>query len=174
MKKAYSKIEFFVFLTIIVVSFTLDQLSKNIATKYLQGVPEQDYLWGLIRLMYSENTGAWGGFGQNWPPAIKLTVLTVLPLLVLGFLVYQMWKTDRPSKLNSWGFGLIIGGGLGNLVDRIRFGSVVDFLYMGKHPIDTNIFNIADVCIMAGVGLVVIYEIKQSRLNKQQRSKNQD
>lgn len=80
----------------------------------------------------------------------------VLPSL---FLVGLMVHTVANARVNRWelaGAGLLVAGGAGNLIDRARFGYVQDFLYLGYGPIGTNIFNVADMAILAGIGLLLV------------------
>lgn len=137
--------------------FALDQMSKQWAIDTLQGQPIQTYFGGWLRLMYAENRGAWGGLGAEWPEIVRLLVMTVLPLIVLAWLGFRIFTDGSMPQKESTGYALFISGGLGNLIDRIRFDYVVDFLWMGMQGswFSTNIFNIADMAIMAAVGFLI-------------------
>ncbi|MBN9414440.1 MAG: signal peptidase II [Candidatus Eremiobacteraeota bacterium] len=136
--------------------FTLgvDQASKVWATAQLANQPPHTYL-GVLTLTYSRNYGGWGSLGANWSPWARSAFFLVLPsLFLLGLAVH----TAANSKVNRWelaGAAMLVAGGAGNLIDRARFGFVQDFLYLGYGPIGTNIFNVADMAILAGIGLLL-------------------
>jgi len=137
-------------------SIWLDQITKRLAVEHLLGARPTELFFGLVRLTYAENTGAWGSLGAHWPNALKLLAFVLAPgALLLGVLVYLLCaRAIRWSGVIA--YALIVGGGLGNLVDRVRAGSVVDFLYVGIGRVGTNIFNVADVAVVAGVLLVLV------------------
>lgn len=136
--------------------FTLgvDQASKIWATAQLSNRPPLTYA-AVLTLTYSRNYGGWGSLGANWAPWARSAFFLVLPSL---FLLGLLGHTTTNAKVNRWelaGAGLLVAGGAGNLIDRARFGYVQDFLYLGYGPIGTNIFNVADMAILAGIGLLL-------------------
>lgn len=142
----------------------LDQISKIWAIETLKGEFPRTYLFGTAQLIYAENNGAWGNLGGDWQEPFRSLFLIVLPLgVLLAFGAFSL-ISKRITKLEFWAYLLIAAGGTGNLVDRIRFNYVVDFLYLGiKRPFETNIFNIADVVIMTGFGLMLLHIYKDWR-----------
>lgn len=146
-----------VLLTIFITVVGLDQWSKSWAINSLKGLPTQQYLNGWLLLLYAENTGAWGSMGSSLSDTWRFWILTVLPFIFLAGLT---WYTIFSKELKPYmvlSYGLVIAGGLGNLIDRAAHGYVVDFLWVGvPNVIGTNIFNIADVAIMIGVITLVI------------------
>ena len=135
----------------------LDQWSKSWAVSSLKGYPTQQYFNGWLLLLYAENTGAWGSMGSGLSDTWRFWILTVLPFIFLaGLTWYTMFSKElKPYMVAS--YGLVIAGGLGNLIDRAAYGYVVDFLWVGvPNVIGTNIFNIADVAIMIGVITLVV------------------
>ena len=133
------------FLTALLV-VAADQLSKlwirsNLAIG--QSLPET----GFFRLTHISNTGAIFGLFQN--QSFVLTIVAVVGIAILLFLAFFVYR-HLPllnSMLNRIALGLILGGAVGNLVDRLRFGSVTDFIGIGIWPS----FNIADSAIVVGV-----------------------
>ena len=107
--------------------------------------------------MYAENTGAWGSMGSNLSNTWRFWILTVLPFLFLGGLT---WYTVTSRDLKGYmvaSYGMVIAGGIGNLIDRAVHGYVVDFMWVGMPGvIGTNIFNLADVSIMIGVITLIV------------------
>jgi signal peptidase II len=137
----------------------LDQSTKYIAKHYLEGRGVYSYVGDTFRLVYSENTGAFLGLGASLPERVRTFVFSGLVALFLAaFLVY----TIRSPHVTRTGFiasALIIGGGLGNLIDRlVNNGAVMDFMNVGIGSLRTGIFNIADMAIMLGAVLLLWYK----------------
>lgn len=150
----------------------IDQLSKLWAYHSLRGKLAQSYFMGLFQLRYAENSGAWGNLGGQWPEPLRSIFLIGMPILVLLLVALFIFKQQNAHKLETWAYTLIVVGGFGNLIDRIRLNYVIDFLYMGTHrsldlfgiiriPLETNIFNIADMVIMTGAGLIMLNFIRE-------------
>lgn len=103
----------------------------------------------------TENTGAFLGLGADWPSSLRVGLFTIgnalLLLLVVAAGASRQWS--RPARI---GLALLLAGGASNLVDRTVQGSVIDFMNVGLGPLRTGIFNVADVAILAGVGLVLL------------------
>lgn len=146
------------FLPTSIILLVLDQAVKMWAVESLKGQFPKVYFYGMAQLTYAENTGAWGNLGGNWGEPWRTLFLIALPLIVLGAFSGFAIFSKKLSKIEFWSYLLIAAGGAGNLIDRIRFGYVVDMFYLGiKRPFETNIFNIADVVIMIGFGLMLIH-----------------
>ena len=129
----------------------IDQLTKYLVQKNLtlgQSWPSE----GFLRLTHATNSGTAFGLFQNQTP-----ILIVMSIMAIGFLVY-FYRTQKISKpMLSIPIGLLLGGASGNLIDRLRSGTVVDFIDVGWWPI----FNVADSSIVVGVlGLVSIIIFK--------------
>ena len=138
---------------IIIIALTgLDQLTKHLATVYLAPVGAMPFIPGVMELRYVLNDGA--AFSMladaEWG-RVFLIVVTGLALAALA--VYFFWK--KPSSwLERWVFILIFSGGLGNLIDRVLNGEVVD--YINLLFMQFAVFNFADICVCVGVGLWVL------------------
>jgi signal peptidase II len=137
-------------------SLACDQATKHAAKASLERRPAVSLLGGAVKLLFAENTGAWGSLGASWPEPMRTLVLVALPLLVLGAVVLWLLRQRSAHPVDVVGGALVIGGGLGNLVDRIARGSVIDFLFIGVGPLHTNVFNVADVVLLAGIGLLIV------------------
>lgn len=136
-----------------------DQASKRVAVEVLKNAETLSFLGDVFRLTYAENSGAFLGLGGTWPEPVRWLVFTGAALGVvaasLGWVVAQL-RRPRHDSLAVWAMLLIASGGMGNLVDRIlRDGRVVDFMNLGLGPVRTGIFNVADVQIMLGLGLLL-------------------
>jgi signal peptidase II len=140
-----------------------DQSAKYTAKHFLEDQPTLSYMGDIFRLSYTENTGAFLGFGAGMPEELRYVLLVVLvAMFLIGFLFFVI----RNKKLNPLALSssaLIIGGGLGNLIDRIiNKGTVIDFMNIGVGPIRTGIFNVADLAITAGMLMFAAFYAKKS------------
>lgn len=135
-----------------------DQLSKAWATAQLMNQPGRSFWGGVLRLEYALNPGAWGSLGAQLPDPVRKLVFTLgVGAMLVGLLIYTLRQPH--SKAVTAALGLVLAGGVGNLIDRALNGHVVDFLYLGlpgSSWLHTNIFNLADVYIMLGAGLMLI------------------
>jgi signal peptidase II len=137
-----------------------DQASKRVAAEVLKGTETLSFLGDVFRLTYAENSGAFLGLGGGWPEPVRWAVFTGAALAVVaasaGWVVAQL-RRPRHDALAVWAMVLIAAGGMGNLVDRVlREGRVIDFMNLGLGPVRTGIFNVADVQIMVGLGLLLL------------------
>ncbi|QAV33050.1 signal peptidase II [Fervidobacterium changbaicum] len=138
----------------IVLSLTLDQITKHLATLYLRFGEIKTFL-GFFHFTYATNRGiAFGLF-----PGVKEAVIYLtLIITVIASLIPLVFKV---SKLTEMFIGFIVGGALGNLVDRIRYGYVVDFLTFTYWP---TIINVADIFITIGsIGIMIQMIIAESK-----------
>jgi signal peptidase II len=132
-----------------------DRVTKHLAMTTLAGMPEQSYLGDTIRLDYHENPGGFLSTGADWRPEVRAGVFQIANgLFLLGTLI--MAVRFKWSRLAGVGLLLFLAGGVSNLIDRMAMGTVIDFLNIGIGPVRTGIFNVADVAIMAGIGLLIL------------------
>ena len=140
---------------LLVATAGCDRVTKHLAVTTLAGQPEQSYLGDTVRLDYHENAGGFLSAGAGWRPETRIVVFQIANgtfLLGTFFLAFRY----KWSRLGRAGLVIFLAGGVSNLIDRIAFGSVIDFLNIGVGPFRTGIFNVADVAIMAGVALLVL------------------
>jgi signal peptidase II len=139
-----------------------DQGTKYAAKHFLEGRQTLRYMGDFFRLSYTENSGAFLSLGAGLPENIRQTIFVVL---VSIFLVGILFFVIHNQGLNPWAVSssaLIIGGGLGNLIDRIiNQGAVIDFMNIGIGPIRTGIFNGADLAILTGIIIFTVYYAKK-------------
>ena len=144
-----------IILALLFITTACDQGTKYLAQEHLIGKGRISMAGDIFRLQYSENTGAFLSMGSNLPDPVRKALFTGLVAVILaGFLVYLL----RSKALNRQSVigGLMLGGGVGNLIDRVfNDGAVVDFLNLGIGSLRTGIFNIADMAIMAGLFLFI-------------------
>ncbi len=129
----------------------VDRAAKLIAIEVLADQPAENYLGGFLRLIYQENHGAMLSLGAGLPESIRFLFFTVLVALVLvALLLFVLLKRTLALK-DAIAAALVIGGGLGNVIDRLLYdGAVLDFLNVGIGDVRTGVFNVADVAILAG------------------------
>jgi signal peptidase II len=139
-----------------------DRVTKHLAMTSLAGMPEQSFLADTIRLEYHENSGGFLSAGATWRPEIRAIVFQVFNAFFLtatGFLAMR-YQWSRWAKA---GLVMFLAGGFSNLVDRIAMGRVIDFLNVGIGPFRTGIFNVADVAIVAGIGVLLVEHWRRPR-----------
>lgn len=144
------------YLFIILAIIIADQASKWLVTRFMPLDTVRDVIKGCFRLWHVRNSGAvWGlfsGHDGGLVPGI-ITALAMAGLLVVAFFFL---RADSRSRLELAAYALILGGALGNIIDRLRLGYVVDFLdaYIKSQHWPT--FNVADSCITIGVLLLAL------------------
>ena len=121
----------------------------------IKNVAELSYCDRTVVFTYAENNGAFMGNGADWQEPYKSLILVILPVLALSFLLFHTLFSKVMSLGQAIGFSFVLGGGISNIYDRIVFGKVVDFLNIGFNDMRTGIFNIADVAIMLGLGILI-------------------
>ena len=137
-----------------------DRITKDLAKQHLQDRVPVTYLHNTIHLIYAENTGAAMNFGDDLPKKASFWLLSILPLAFIGGLaVYTLAHVKEMSTLKLISFILVISGGLGNIIDRIfNDRHVTDFMLLSIGKLHTGIFNVADICVSAGViGLLLSF-----------------
>ncbi|MFL2664925.1 MAG: signal peptidase II [Dehalococcoidia bacterium] len=135
---------YFLILSLLIIS--LDQVSKYIVVKNLslgESIPDE----GLFRLTHAQNTGTAFSLFQN-----QTDILTIVSIIAIIMIIFIFISIDKPSVYLFLSYGLLFGGAIGNLSDRIRLGYVTDFFDVGFWPI----FNIADSAITVGIILMIL------------------
>ncbi|MBS1269068.1 MAG: Lipoprotein signal peptidase [Gammaproteobacteria bacterium] len=134
--------------------FLMDQLAKLLAVEYLLGRPPVEILPGFdLQLVY--NTGA--AFGMlddagGWQNALFIAIAAGVSL----FIVYSLRRLSRSELQIAVSYALILGGALANVVDRVRYGYVVDFIHWFYKDFHWPNFNLADAAISIGAALLVM------------------
>lgn len=148
------------------VSIALDQWTKVLAIAAFKGQPTLSYLGDTFRFQFATNEGAFLSLGGNLPEGARFWLLTVgVGGLLLAITVHALRNPIDAANLT--GYALIVSGGFSNWIDRARFGGVVvDFMNMGLGSLRTGVFNVADLAILAGIGVLLIIGWKQDRAAK--------
>ncbi len=149
----------------------IDQLTKYFAITYLEPIEYIDVIDNFLRFRYVENTGAvFGSF------ATHTLVLTVFSVFLLIFTIVYLVKNRDKSKFINICLLLMVAGGIGNVIDRVRLNYVVDFI----EPVfvDFAVFNFADCLITVGAFAIIFYLIydlfKDMKNNKSSDSENEN
>ncbi|MBE6597660.1 MAG: signal peptidase II [Ruminococcaceae bacterium] len=137
---------------VILACVIIDQLTKWAAVAFLDGEEPFSLIDGVFRFTYVENDGAAFGMldDHRW-------VFMVLSCVGIGALCVYLWKVAKDKRLEGIAVSMIIGGGIGNMIDRVRLGYVVDFLDFCAFPkIWPWVFNMADAFVCVGGGLLIL------------------
>jgi signal peptidase II len=154
-----SKLKRIVLLLFVLVSCVgCDQATKFIARQELATAPMQEYWNGFFRLVYAENPGAFLSLGAGLHPDVRFWIFTIFVALLLSGLAWFVLRHIQKAPIAFViAVALVVGGGLGNLIDRlVHNGHVIDFMQIGFSPLRTGVFNVADMAIMAGTGLIFV------------------
>jgi signal peptidase II len=138
-----------------VVVLVLDQLTKIIARHYLSYGESREVIPGFFSLTLVRNTGGAGGVLPS------LTPLLIVITIVVIYAIVKLRSQRSRSPLLAYALGLLLGGAIGNLIDRLRSGYVTDFLDLGVvmsgKPYNWPTFNVADIGITVGMLLLIHY-----------------
>lgn len=140
-----------ILLILTVVCLFIDQLTKYIVTENMNVADTIHIIRNFFRITYVQNTGAaWSIFAGN------TIFLILISIVVLGIFIHFLLKKDKLEKDETIIYGVLMGGIFGNLIDRIRYGYVIDFFDFNFGSFDYPIFNIADIMIvLAGIFLII-------------------
>ena len=144
-------------MTIIVV---LDQLTKLIVRKSLMLGESHTLIPGFLDLTHVQNTGAAFGILGDLPAMVRLPLFLGVAVFAIVALASYLREIRSDETTVAAALGGILGGAFGNLIDRVRYGEVVDFLHLHYRGWDWPMFNVADSAITVGVVLVLIRSLR--------------
>lgn len=137
-------------LGVMAVVLLADQATKRMVIHSLD--QPRSYLGGHVMLLRAENAGAFLSLGAALPESVRAVIFSGVVAVGLAVAAWVLFSGRMQTRGDDMALALIIAGGLGNLVDRVRFGGrVTDFLYLSAGPLHTGVFNVADMAITAGV-----------------------
>ncbi len=136
---------------VVIISLLLDIGSKFLVSKIFILNESKTIIDNFLNITYVRNTGAaWSILDDNtW-------IVTVISLLIIIGIIYYVYRNRVSKKILKIGYGLILGGAIGNFIDRIVYGYVIDFIDIDIFGWNYPIFNLADMFIVVGVILVMI------------------
>ncbi len=135
---------------IIAVGIALDQLTKWLAVVHLKPVFDLPLIKGVLHLTYTENRGA--AFGILSDSRWVFMLFSSVMIIAMG--IYLFYPKKQSGLLFSIGAAMVVSGGIGNMIDRIALGYVVDFINV--ELINFAIFNVADCFVCVGAGIMVL------------------
>ncbi|MGJ8591932.1 MAG: signal peptidase II [Aquaticitalea sp.] len=142
---------------LIVANIAIDQISKAIVRVEVAKSEIIQIVGDTFILTNVENKGAFLGMGSDLSDTSRLLFLLILPILVLGYVIYYIVKNKELDRMSLIAFCCIIGGGIANVYDRVVYGSVTDFFHIDFGGwLKTGIFNVADMSVSAGMIMLLI------------------
>jgi len=149
-----------------VASVVVDLFTKVLAVRMLAGRAPLTFLGDSLRLQYVENRGAFLGLGASLPTAVRTGIFVLAVAVLLAVLIVYVVRSPGVARAELWATSLFVGGGLGNLIDRVWLGYVRDFANVGIGPVRTGVFNVADMAISAGAVLLVVFLVRNRKNRK--------
>jgi signal peptidase II len=159
-------------ITLSTLALFLDQLTKAIILSGLRLGESVSVIDGFFDLTLVENSAAAFNLFHQIPFFIRRPFLAIVTLLSAGLIVYY-YRTQKAGDLATRSaLALILGGALGNLVDRVSRGAVIDFLDFGYGAWRWPAFNFADSCICVGVGIIILVSSRYQESGPVSETKN--
>ena len=140
---------------IIVAIVALDQWSKWMIKTSYNLYQSEPIIEGFFYFTYVTNDGM--AFGLSFPGG--KTILLIVTLILTGAIMWMLWKEKNSHNLIRYGLTLILAGAIGNMIDRILYGKVVDFLDIMIGSFNWYIFNVADSAVTSGMILFILHTI---------------
>lgn len=144
-------------LLVLVSCVGCDQATKQLVRARLPEAVTYSFFGDVFRLQHMQNHGAFLSLGDTLSGPARFAVFTLAVAVALAAMVVYLVRKRDLTAFDVVAFSLIAGGGVGNLIDRVLYaGGVTDFLNLGIGPVRTGIFNVADIAIMLGAGMLVV------------------
>jgi signal peptidase II len=148
-------------LLILIGNFGCDRISKIVIRQRIRDDQQFTFFNDHLTVTRVENSGAFLSLGNTMSHPLRFLFLSIIPLLVLCYGLFFLFTNRNISKTTLTGICFVLGGGLGNVFDRIVYGSVTDFLHINFGIFQTGVFNMADVSIMSGMILIIFDYFKR-------------
>ena len=162
-------LKYWIFISISFAIVALDQATKLMVHTQFNLGEKMVIIPGFFNLTYIRNTGGVFGLFSESNDVIRLLLFLILPVVAFALIVSIIHKLDIKQKYQLLAFSSIFGGALGNYIDRIHFGYVVDFLDFHIKGNSWPAFNVGDTCIVIGVfsAMTIIYLTESKEIRKQ-------
>lgn len=148
----------YIWIILMLLGVFLDQISKYLVVLYMDLHQSVQIIPGVFNFTYIQNEGAAFGSMAN----SRWVFMILSSIMIVGILVFMFWKKPK-SKLLLSALTLIVAGGIGNMIDRIRLGYVIDFLDFCAFPkLWMWTFNVADAFVVVGAGIMILWMILDS------------
>jgi signal peptidase II len=148
---------------VLMVGLVLDQISKLLILQKLPLGGRVPLIPGLLNLVHVHNKGAAFGLLSGWSAEFAWLFFVATTALVLVVLGYLLWQLPSDQWLATLGYSLVLTGALGNLIDRIRLGEVVDFIDVYYGHYHWPAFNVADSLVCVGAAVLVWVIIREEK-----------
>jgi signal peptidase II len=142
----------------------LDQATKVLVDKTMAMHQSIDLIPNFVSLTYLRNTGAAFGFLAGARSSLRIVFFALISSVAIGCIVYLIRGLLPRQKALLVSLSLILGGAIGNLIDRLRLGEVIDFIDLHWYDIHWPAFNVADSAISIGVALLFIQMLRKGSL----------
>ena len=141
----------------------LDRFTKWLVETHVSAMDAYRVIPGFFDIVHSQNRGVAFGIFNDSTSEWRTAMLIVLSVAAVIFVSAMLWRPERLDRTSRWGLALILGGAAGNVIDRIAWGQVTDFLefYVGGYHWPT--FNVADSAIVIGSGLLLVELLRPKR-----------
>ncbi len=148
---------------VVAAGVALDQIAKQLAEAHLRGRGLVTVIEGFFELRYARNPGAFFSLGAELSPSIRRGVFVVASTAASALILRLYAKSEPAQRVLRAALMLLLAGALGNLVDRVLWGEVIDFAHLHFRDVfDWATFNVADVLIVAGLVLLVVDLFRRS------------
>ncbi|WP_452231574.1 signal peptidase II [Lacinutrix sp. MEBiC02595] len=149
---------------LIIFNIVIDQLSKIWTRTNVVKGSKSEILGDYLTLHNVENSGAFLGMGSDLSPTMRAIFLLIIPVSVMGYVLFLLFSNKDLDKLSIIGFCCILGGGIANIYDRFMYGSVTDMFHIDLGGVfRTGIFNVADMSVMVGLGFLILGNFKKKK-----------
>ena len=143
-------------LILVLAIVAADQISKALVVGSLDLGQSHPLVPGFLHFTHVRNTGMAFGLLSRADIPFKAALVTLLSVAAMGAVTYYALKSTQNERLTRVGLTFILGGAMGNIIDRARLGYVVDFVDVFYRDTHWPAFNVADTCICIGVGLLLL------------------
>ncbi len=150
----------------------MDQWTKHVIQQRLVLYQKVEVIRGIFNLVHVRNTGgAFGIFGGE-KGGLGSLIFVVVSLVAIGTILFLYFRLKEDEDTLSLSFSLVLSGAMGNLIDRLRYGEVVDFLDFFLSSFHWPAFNFADSAICLGIGLMALELLIQDRRKSKVQNPN--
>jgi len=155
---------------IVLLCLALDRVTKDFARRTLSQSELRSLLGGVLTLTYAENRGAFLGLGASLPSSLRFALSLLSNAAIIGWGLVLIVHTASICIPRLISVALLVGGGIGNLIDRAQNGGVVvDFMVLRVGLLQTGVFNVADVAITGGALTLAALAFWEGRQPHEQR-----
>jgi len=152
-----------IFLSTVAVLIILDQVTKYIIHKGMALHESIPVVPGFFNITYIRNPGAAFGFLAGASPTFRYVFFIGITIAAIGLILHYLRTYAAGDQLLTISLGMILSGAVGNLIDRVRFGEVIDFLDVYLGTSHWPAFNVADSAISVGAFILFIHLIRQKK-----------